>query len=74
MLVRRTPPIARSHAPVQVVVPERDRFISPSYYDAADAAAPGLRRAAVPGSHWAPREQPEALAALIAAFAAEHDV
>ena len=41
MLWRRTPPIARAHAPVQVVVPERDRFISPSYYDAAGAAAPG---------------------------------
>lgn len=73
MLIRRTPPLARAHTPVQVVVPERDRFISPSYYDAAQSAAPGLRRVSVAGSHWAPREQPEALAALIAGFVAEHD-
>ncbi|HET9102930.1 MAG TPA: alpha/beta fold hydrolase [Solirubrobacteraceae bacterium] len=72
MLIRPAPPIARAHAPVQVIVPERDRFISPRYYDAAAAAAPELRRETVPGSHWAPREQADALAALITGFAAEH--
>lgn len=73
MLVRRTPPIAPAHAPVQLIIPTEDRFISPRYYDAAQRAAPGLRRHSVEGSHWAPRVQPERVAELIAAFVAEID-
>jgi pimeloyl-ACP methyl ester carboxylesterase len=63
--------IARAHAPVQLIVPSRDRFISPSYYAAAERAAPGLRRRVVPGSHWAIRTQPEQVAAWVAEFARE---
>jgi pimeloyl-ACP methyl ester carboxylesterase len=65
----RPPPPAPAHAPVQLIVPTRDRFISPSYYDAAVRVAPGLRRREVPGSHWAPRAQPELVAAWVAEFA-----
>ena len=64
--------LPRAHAPVQLVIPERDRFISRSYYDAADVVAPGLVRRTVPGTHWAPRAQPDLVAQRIAEFALEH--
>jgi pimeloyl-ACP methyl ester carboxylesterase len=64
-------PLARAHAPVQLIVPAGDRFISPSYYDAAADVAAGLRRREVPGSHWAPRAQPDLVAGWIAEFAVE---
>lgn len=63
--------VRRAHAPVQLVVPARDRFIAPSYYDAAATTAPGLRRKVIPGSHWAPRTHPELLASWIAELARE---
>jgi pimeloyl-ACP methyl ester carboxylesterase len=65
----RRPPTAPAHAPVQLIVPTHDRFISPAYYDAAERVAPGLRRLEVPGSHWAPRAQPDLVARWIARFA-----
>ncbi|MGA9860282.1 MAG: hypothetical protein WBQ18_20615, partial [Solirubrobacteraceae bacterium] len=63
--------LASAHAPVQVIIPEGDRFISAAYYDAADRVAPGVRRRTIPGSHWAPRAAPELLATWIAEFATE---
>ncbi len=61
--------LARALVPVQLVIPARDRFISRSYYDAADEVAPGLVRRTVAGSHWAPRAQPDLVAEWIAEFA-----
>ena len=60
-LVRRNP-LAPAHAPVQLIIPTRDRFISASYYDAAAQVAPELLRHEVPGSHWVPRAQPDLIA------------
>ena len=71
-LVRRTP-LGQSHAPVQIVVPTGDRFISPTYYDAAERAAPGLLRRSIAGSHWVPRTEPALLAEWIAEFAHAHE-
>jgi pimeloyl-ACP methyl ester carboxylesterase len=65
----RSRPLLPAHAPVQLIVPTRDRFISPSYYDAAARVAPGLLRREVPGSHWAPREEPDLVAKWVAEFA-----
>jgi pimeloyl-ACP methyl ester carboxylesterase len=65
--------LAPSHAPVQIVIPTHDRFISPSYYDAADQVAPGLRRRTIDTSHWAPRTQPALIAEWIAEFARGHE-
>jgi pimeloyl-ACP methyl ester carboxylesterase len=62
------PAPAAAHAPVQLLIPAGDRFISDAYYEAAARVAPGLRRRIVPGSHWAPRAQP----ALVAEWIAEH--
>jgi pimeloyl-ACP methyl ester carboxylesterase len=65
----RRNPLGPAHAPVQLILPSDDRFISPAYYDAAERVAPGLCRREVPGSHWAPRAQPELVARWIADFA-----
>jgi pimeloyl-ACP methyl ester carboxylesterase len=65
----RRNPLAPAHAPVQLILPTCDRFISPAYYEAAERVAPGLRRREVPGSHWAPRAQPALVAEWIAEFA-----
>ena len=65
--------LGRPHAPVQIVVPTGDRFISASYYDAAERIAPGLRRRTIAGSHWAPRTEPALIAEWIAEFAHEHE-
>jgi pimeloyl-ACP methyl ester carboxylesterase len=66
--IRRNP-LASAHAPVQLIVPTGDRFISASYYDAAARVAPGLRRREVPGSHWAQLAQPDLIAGWVAEFA-----
>lgn len=63
--------LAPAHAPVQLIIPEGDRFISPAYYDAAERVAPALRRRMIPGSHWALRTEPDRVAAWIAEFARE---
>jgi pimeloyl-ACP methyl ester carboxylesterase len=64
----RLPPAA-PHAPVQLIVPDADRFISASYYDVAEQVAPDLRRRTIPGSHWAIRTEPAQVAAWVAEFA-----
>jgi pimeloyl-ACP methyl ester carboxylesterase len=66
---RRT--LRAPHAPVQLIVPSGDRFISASYYDGAEQVAPGLRRRTIAGSHWAIRTKPAQLADWIAGFARE---
>jgi NAD(P)-dependent dehydrogenase (short-subunit alcohol dehydrogenase family)/pimeloyl-ACP methyl ester carboxylesterase len=62
---------APAHAPVQLIVPSGDRFISESYYDAAERIAPRLRRRRLAGSHWAQRSQPELIAGWVAEFVRE---
>ena len=62
---------ARAHAPVQVIVPSGDRFLSESYYEAAERIAPGVRRRRVAGSHWAQRSRPELIARWVAEFVRE---
>ena len=64
----RPNPLAPAHAPVQLIIPTRDRFISASYYDAAERVAPGLRRHEVEGTHWLPRAQPDLIAARVTEF------
>ncbi len=56
---------AIAHVPVQLIVPTGDRFIPREYYESAERHAPGLRRRTVPGSHWAPRSQPDLVARWI---------
>jgi pimeloyl-ACP methyl ester carboxylesterase len=69
LLAPRRDAIAR--APVQLIVPAGDRYISPSYYARAEQHAPALRRHVVGGGHWLPRTQPELVARLVAEFVRE---
>ncbi len=61
----------RPDPPVQLIVPAGDRFISESYYDAAQRIVPQLRRLRVAGSHWPQRTHPELISRWIADFVGE---
>lgn len=65
----RPPVLGAPNARVQLLIPARDRFISESYYNAARRLVPDLRVHTLPGSHWAPRAQPDLVAGRIAEFA-----
>jgi pimeloyl-ACP methyl ester carboxylesterase len=69
----RPNPLASAHAPVQLIVPTRDRFISASYYDAAARVASGMRRREVDATHWAQLAQPDVVAGWVAEFAQERE-
>ena len=62
----RTDAVAR--VPVQLVIPTRDHFIPPSYYDGADQLAPALRRRVVGATHWVPRTEPGLIARWVTEF------
>ena len=59
---------AVAHAPVQLVIPTRDHFIPPSYYDGSDRLAPVLRTRVVGATHWVPRSEPGLIARWVAEF------
>jgi pimeloyl-ACP methyl ester carboxylesterase len=61
----RPRPDAVAHAPVQLVVARRDRYVSPRLFDDLDRWAPGLRRRTVDAGHWLPLTHPEQLAGWI---------
>lgn len=69
----RPNPLAPAHAPVQLIIPTRDRFISAAYYDAATRAAPGLRHREVVSTHWAQLTEPDLIAGWVGEFALETD-
>jgi pimeloyl-ACP methyl ester carboxylesterase len=52
--------------PVQIVVPLRDRFVSPRLFDDVERWAPSLRRRTIDCGHWVPRTRPRELAGWIA--------
>lgn len=60
-----------AHVPVQLVVPDRDPFISPRSHDGLEEWVPqGLWRRPAPGGHWVPLERPAELAAWVSGFVA----
>lgn len=62
---------AAAHVPVQLIVPSRDRYISPEYYELAERHARRLVRRDLDSSHWAPRERPAEVASWIEGFVDE---
>jgi pimeloyl-ACP methyl ester carboxylesterase len=54
--------------PVQLIIPNGDRYIPLSYYERAEQHAPDLRRQVVAGSHWLPRTEPQLVADRIGSF------
>ncbi|MDI3420500.1 SDR family oxidoreductase [Streptomyces luteolus] len=59
---------AYAHAPVQLITPQGDMFLSPRLYDELELWAPRLTRRTLPAKHWVPRTRPDQLAAWITDF------
>ncbi|MFF1639136.1 SDR family oxidoreductase [Streptomyces sp. NPDC058246] len=59
---------AYAHAPVQLVTPLGDAFLSERLYDGLETWAPQLVRRTLPAKHWIPRTRPDQLAAWITEF------
>ncbi|MEU0160069.1 SDR family oxidoreductase [Streptomyces sp. NPDC006261] len=64
---------AYAHAPVQLITPTGDSFLSERLYDDLEQWAPRLVRRSLPAKHWVPRTRPDQLAAWIGEFAAAHE-
>ncbi|MEU0189737.1 SDR family oxidoreductase [Streptomyces afghaniensis] len=65
----RTPrPDAYAHAPVQIVTPLEDRFLSERLTDEMEQWVPQLTRRTVQAGHWIPRTRPDQLASWIEEF------
>ncbi|MFB8244775.1 SDR family oxidoreductase [Streptomyces sp. NPDC055952] len=62
-------PDAHAHAPVQLVTPLEDRFLSERLNDDLEQWVPRLTRRTVQAGHWLPRTRPDQLAAWIGEFA-----
>ncbi|MFD5630640.1 SDR family oxidoreductase [Streptomyces sp. NPDC127072] len=59
---------AYAHAPVQLITPLGDAFLSERLNDGLERWAPGLVRRTLPAKHWVPRTRPDQLAAWITEF------
>ncbi|MFJ8507402.1 SDR family oxidoreductase [Streptomyces avermitilis] len=59
---------AYAHAPVQLVTPLGDAFLSEKLYDELEQWAPQLVRRTLPAKHWIPRTRPDQLASWITEF------
>lgn len=66
----RDPRPAPVRVPVQLVVPRRDRYVSPALADSALPWAADLTRVELAAGHWAPLSHPDTIAGLISGFAA----
>ncbi|MFI2210463.1 SDR family oxidoreductase [Streptomyces sp. NPDC020141] len=65
----RPRPDAYAHAPVQLITPTGDHFLSQRVYDDLETWAPGLTRRTITAGHWVPRTRPDQLADWIGDFA-----
>ncbi|MET9376225.1 SDR family oxidoreductase [Streptomyces sp. NPDC002992] len=59
---------AYAHAPVQLITPTGDIFLSERLYDDLATWVPDLTRRSLPAKHWVPRTRPDQLAAWITEF------
>jgi NAD(P)-dependent dehydrogenase (short-subunit alcohol dehydrogenase family)/pimeloyl-ACP methyl ester carboxylesterase len=66
--LRRPRQDAYAHAPVQLITPVQDVFLSERLYDELELWAPQLTRRTLPAKHWVPRTRPDRLAAWIEEF------
>ncbi|MFF4530719.1 SDR family oxidoreductase [Streptomyces sp. NPDC001407] len=71
--LRRPRTDAYAHAPVQLITPTGDAFLSERLYDDLDRWAPGLVRHTLAAKHWVPRTRPDQLSAWIAEFVTAHE-
>ncbi|PSM39185.1 short chain dehydrogenase [Streptomyces dioscori] len=59
---------AYAHAPVQLITPLGDAYLSERLYDELEQWAPRLVRRTLPAKHWIPRTRPDQVAAWITEF------
>ncbi len=59
---------AYAHAPVQLITPLEDAFLSERLYDGLESWVPRLVRRTIPAKHWVPRTRPDQVAAWITEF------
>ncbi|WP_329337184.1 SDR family oxidoreductase [Streptomyces sp. NBC_00663] len=59
---------AYAHAPVQLITPLGDAFLSERLYDELEEWVPQLTRRTLPARHWIPRSRPDQLASWIGEF------
>ncbi|MGI5138638.1 MULTISPECIES: SDR family oxidoreductase [unclassified Streptomyces] len=59
---------AYAHAPVQLITPLGDAFLSERLYDELERWAPQLTRRTSPAKHWIPRTRPDQVAGWITDF------
>jgi NAD(P)-dependent dehydrogenase (short-subunit alcohol dehydrogenase family)/pimeloyl-ACP methyl ester carboxylesterase len=59
---------AYAHAPVQLITPLGDQFLSEQLHDDLEKWAPQLIRRTLPAKHWIPRTRPDQLASWITEF------
>ncbi|MBT2509757.1 SDR family oxidoreductase [Streptomyces sp. ISL-98] len=71
--LRRPRTDAYAHAPVQLITPTGDIFLSERLYDDLELWAPQLVRRTLPAKHWVPRTRPDQLAAWISEFVAGNE-
>ncbi|WSF37228.1 SDR family oxidoreductase [Streptomyces sp. NBC_01351] len=64
---------AFAHAPVQLITPSGDAFLSERLYDDLERWAPDLLRRTLPAKHWVPRTRPDQLAAWITEFVTDRE-
>lgn len=66
--LRHPRPDAHAHAPVQLITPLDDAFLSERLYDDLDRWVPRLTRRTLPAKHWIPRTRPDQLTSWITEF------
>jgi NAD(P)-dependent dehydrogenase (short-subunit alcohol dehydrogenase family)/pimeloyl-ACP methyl ester carboxylesterase len=66
--LRRPREDAHAHAPVQLITPLGDAFLSERLYDDLERWVPRLTRRTLPDKHWIPRTRPDQVAAWIEEF------
>ncbi|MEU1099906.1 SDR family oxidoreductase [Streptomyces tibetensis] len=66
--LRAPRPDAHAHAPVQIITPLEDRFLSERLHDELEQWVPHLTRRTVQAGHWIPRTRPDRLASWIEEF------
>ncbi|MEU9444572.1 SDR family oxidoreductase [Streptomyces sp. NPDC048304] len=66
--LRHPRPDAYAHAPVQLITPQGDAFLSERLYDDLEQWVPRLTRRTLPAKHWVPRSRPDQLVSWIEDF------
>ncbi|GAA3908928.1 SDR family oxidoreductase [Streptomyces gulbargensis] len=69
----RPRPDAYAHAPVQLITPVGDAFLSERLHDDLGAWVPELTRRTLSAKHWVPRTRPDQVSAWVAEFVRTHE-